>query len=242
MPNEVDYLRRSVKSKLRSKYAFKVAHWFVDILVRKKQFVLKEVVGIENLKNLECGAVITCNHFNAFDSFAMQLAFEKAKLPRRKLFRVISEANYTSFPGFYGFLMRNCNTLPLSSNKVTMKKFMWAVNTILQKGHFILIYPEQSMWWNYRKPKPLKKGAFTFAANNKVPVLPCFVTMQDTEVMDADGFPVQAYTVHIGTPIYPDKEKHKAQNAEMMMKKNSEVWKEIYEETYKIPLRYTCDE
>ena len=241
MPNEVDYLRRSVKSKLRSKYAFKVAHWFVDILARKKQFAIKEIVGIENLKNLDCGAVITCNHFNAFDSFAMQLAFEKAKLPRRKLFRVISEANYTSFPGFYGFLMRNCNTLPLSSNRRTMKKFMWAVNTILQKGHFILIYPEQSMWWNYRKPKPLKKGAFTFAANNKVPVLPCFITMQDTDVMDADGFPVQAYTIHIAAPIYPDKEKHKAENVEMMMKKNSEVWKEIYEKTYKIPLRYTCD-
>lgn len=245
MPNEVDYLRRNVKSKLRTKYAFKIAHWFVDILIRKKQFVLKEIVGIENFRNLDCGAVVTCNHFNAFDSFAIQLTYEKARrtrYPRRKFFRVISEANYTSFPGFYGLLMRNCNTLPLSSNKLTMKKFMFAVNTILQKGHFILVYPEQSMWWNYRKPKPLKKGAFNFAATNKVPVLPCFITMEDTEVMDGDGFPVQAYTVHVGEPIYPDKEKTKAENIEMMMQKNSEVWKDIYEKTYKIPLKYSCDE
>lgn len=242
LPNEVDYLRKQVKSKVRAKYAFKVAHWFVDVLVRKKQFVLKEIEGIENLRNLESGAVITCNHYNAFDSFAVQLVFEKARLPRRKLFRVISEANYTSFPGFYGFLMRNCNTLPLSSNKHTMKKFMWAVNTILQKGHFVLVYPEQSMWWNYRKPKPLKKGAFNFAASNKVPVIPFFITMEDTEVMDADGFPVQAYTAHVGEPIYPDKNKNKVQNVEMMMQKNYEVWKEVYEKTYKTPLRYTCDE
>ncbi len=245
MPNEVDYLRRNVKSKLSTKYAFKIAHWFVDILIRKKQFILKEIVGIENFRNLDCGAVVTCNHFNAFDSFAIQLTYEKArraKYPRRKFFRVISEANYTSFPGFYGMLMRNCNTLPLSSNKLTMKKFMFAVNTILQKGHFILVYPEQSMWWNYRKPKPLKKGAFNFAATNKVPILPCFITMEDTDVMDGDGFPVQAYTVHVGAPIYPDKEKTKAENIEMMMQKNSEVWKEIYEKTYQIPLTYTCDE
>ena len=28
---------------------------------------------------LTSGAVITCNHFNAFDSFAMQIAYEKSK-------------------------------------------------------------------------------------------------------------------------------------------------------------------
>ena len=98
------------------------------------------------------------------------------------------------------------------------------------------------MWWNYRKPKPLKKGAFTFAATNHVPVIPCFITMQDTDVMDPDGYPVQEYTVHISAPIYPDKKKSKGENAETMMQKNYEVWKEIYENTYGIPLVYTCDE
>lgn len=242
MPNEVDYLRWSTKSKMKTKYAFRVAHWFVDALTRKKQFVIKEIKGIENMKNLNSGAIITCNHFNAFDSFAMQLAYEKARPRKRNLYRIISEANYTSFPGFYGFLMRNCNTLPLSSNKTTMKKFMKAVDLLLQRGHLILVYPEQSMWWNYRKPKPLKKGAYTFAAKNKVPVLPCFITMEDTDVMDGDGFPVQAYTIHIEAPIYPDKNKNKAENIDMMMQKNSEIWKEIYEKTYNMPLTYACDE
>lgn len=242
LPNEVDYLRKDIKSKIRTKYAFKVARWFVDTLIRKQQFVIKEIVGIEYLKNLNSGAIITCNHFNAFDSFAMQLAFDSARLRGRKLFRVISEANYTSFPGFYGLLMRNCNTLPLSSNRTTMKKLMKAISKLLQRGDFILVYAEQSMWWNYRKPKPLKKGAFTFAALNDAPVLPCFITMEDTDVMDPDGFPVQAYTIHIEEPIYPKQELSRAENAEMLMKKNSEVWKEIYEKTYKIPLTYTCDE
>ncbi|MBR1931395.1 MAG: 1-acyl-sn-glycerol-3-phosphate acyltransferase [Lachnospiraceae bacterium] len=241
-PGEVDYLRSNMNSRLRARYAFKVAHWFVDALMLKRQFVVKEIVGIEYLKNLDSGAVITCNHFNAFDSFAMQLMYESAGKRRKKLFRVISEANYTAFPGFYGFLMRNCNTLPLSSNKLTMMKFMRAVNKILQKGHYILVYPEQSMWWNYRKPKPLKKGAFNFAAANSVPVLPCFITMEDTEVMDGDGYPVQAYTIHVEAPIYPDKDKNRAENIQMMMEKNAKVWKEIYEQTYQIPLSYTCDE
>lgn len=242
LPHEVDYLRRGVNSKLRTKYAFRIAHWFVGILASKKQFVVKKITGIENLRNLESGAILTCNHFNAFDSFAVQLAYEKARPQGRKLYRVISEANYTSFPGFYGYLMRNCNTLPLSSNKATMKKFMWSVDKLLQSGNLILVYAEQSMWWNYRKPKPLKKGAFTFAAKNMVPVVPLFITMEDTDVMDADGFPVQAYTIHIAKPIYPDKKLKRAENIDMMMKENARVWKEIYEESYGIPLTYTCDE
>lgn len=241
-PEEVDYLRRKMRSKLSTKYAFKMAYWFAGNLMKKKQLVIKEVKGVEHLQELETGAILTCNHFNAFDSFAMQIAFDRAKLHRKKLFRVISEANYTSFPGFYGFLMRNCNTLPLSRNGLTMKKFLMSLNLILQKGHYVLVYPEQSMWWNYRKPKPLKKGAFTFAVSNKVPVVPCFVTMEDTDVMDGDGFPVQAYTIHIGEAIYPDRNKKKSENIEMLMEKNAKVWKEIYEETYGVELTYTCQE
>ena len=242
MPDEVDYLRTNLNNRIRTKYAYRIARWFLNAMIRKKQIIIKKIDGIENYQGLESGAIITCNHFNAFDSFAMQIAYEKAKQRRRKLFRIIKEGNYTSFPGFYGFLMRNCNTLPLSSNKDTMKKFIHAVDRILQKGHFILIYPEQSMWWNYRKPKPLKKGGYTFAAKKNVPVLPCFVTMNDSDEPGEDGFPVQEYTIHIAPPIYPDKKKSRAQNVEYMMAENARIWKEIYETTYQIPLTYTCDE
>lgn len=238
MPDEVDYLRSKLSSRLRTRYAFKMARWFMDSLIRRKQLIIKEIIGIENYRGLTSGAVITCNHFNALDSFAMHIAYQKSRQRHRKLFRIIKEGNYTSFPGFYGYLMRNCNTLPLSSNKDTMKKMMKAVDKILQKGHFILIYPEQSMWWNYRKPKPLKKGGFTFASKNNVPVLPCFITMNDSDVPGEGGFPVQEYTIHIAEPIYPDPMLKRADNARQMMEKNAWVWKEIYESTYGIPLTY----
>ncbi len=227
---------------MRTRYAFKIARWFLNTMIIKKQFIIKEIKGIENYRNLKSGAIITCNHFNAMDSFAMHITYEKSRQRRRKFFRIIREGNYTSFPGFYGLLMRNCNTLPLSSNKETMKKFIKAVDTILQKGHFILIYPEQSMWWNYKKPKPLKKGGYTFAAKNNVPVLPCFITMEDSNVPGEGGLPVQEYTIHVSEPIYPDPEKSRAANVKDMMDKNYAVWKEIYEKTYGIPLKYTCDE
>ncbi len=244
MPNEVDYMRKSWNAKMRSRYAFRVATMFVNNLIKQKQLVIKEVRGMEHLANLSSGAIITCNHFNPFDSFAMQLLYNRSgqRKNHRGFYRVINETNYTSFPGFYGLLMRNCNTLPLSSNPATMMKFMLATNTLLQQGNFILIYPEQSLWWNYRKPKPLKSGGFTLAVKANVPVLPVFITMEDTDTMDGDGYPVQAYTIHVAEPIYPDKSKSRPENVKEMLLKNYNVWKQIYEDFYGIPLTYTCGE
>ena len=65
--------------------------------------------------------------------------------------------------------------------------------------------------------------------------------MQDSDVLDDDGFYVQEYTIHIGEPIYPDSSKTKAENIEYMRNKNYEVWKKIYEETYGEKLVYLCE-
>ena len=97
------------------------------------------------------------------------------------------------------------------------------------------------MWWNYRKPKPLKEGAFYFAAKNRLPVVPCFITMEDSEITGDDGFPIQEYTIHIGKPIMPDPDKSARLNTKAMMAENYELWKDIYESEYNIPLTYTTE-
>ena len=239
MPDEIEYIRRGKADRLKTKGAFALARKFVSGLVRDRKMIIKEIRGIENFKALDSGAVITCNHFNAFDSFAIHLTYDASEHKEREFWRVIREGNYTSFPGFYGQLMRSCNTLPLSSNLATMKKFYDAVDTLLREGHFVLFYPEQSMWWNYRKPKPLKRGAYSFAARNGVPVLPCFITMKDSDIMGEDGFYVQEYTIHVSEPIYPDTSLPHRARSEDMMKKNFRLWKEIYENEYQMPLMYT---
>lgn len=242
MPNDIDYLNNSITGKVKSKVAYMMARRFLNNILENREMIVKEIKGIENFNSLKSGAIITCNHFNPFDSFAIQMAYEASNQANRKFYRVIKEGNYTSFPGFYGFLMRHCNTLPLSSNKLTMKKFINAVDTLLNEGNLILVYPEQSLWWNYRKPKPLKKGAYRFASKNNVPVLPCFITMKDSDVMGKDGFFVQEYTIHICKPIYPSKDKSFIENVDYMLKENYKVWKEIYEKEYCLPLKYLCDD
>lgn len=239
-PEDVDYLKKKSTSKIKSKIANRMGKMFLDDLLRDNKLIIKEIKGLENLQNIETGAVLTCNHFNPFDSFAIEKTFiESGENKNRKLFKVIREGNYTNFPGLYGFFFRNCDTLPLSSNTQTMIEFLKAVDTILQRKDFVLIYPEQSMWWNYKKPKPLKNGAFRFAARNYVPIIPIFITMEDSNIIGEDGFFVQEYIINIGEPIYPDGELSEKENANIMKEKNAEVWKNIYEDFYKVPLEYT---
>ena len=233
-PDKVDYLRKKPISKLKTKVAFSVAKRFLYKILNKKQMIVKEIIGIENWANLKSGAIITCNHFNAFDSFAIHWAYINSKHKKRKFYRVIREGNYTSFPGMYGFFMRNCNTLPLSSNMDTMKKFLKSIDQLLKDGHFILIYPEQAMWWNYRKPRPLKNGAFKFAAKNDVPVLPCFISMRDSDSYDKDGFKIQEYTINIGKPIYADKDLKTSEKVAYFLDQNQKVWNEMYKDYYKV--------
>lgn len=240
LKEDVDYLKEKRTNRIKSKIAYTMGEVFVNDLLKENKLIIKDVKGMENLKNLQTGAIITCNHFNPFDSLAIEKVFRLSKQHKnKKLFKVIREGNYTNFPGLYGFFFRNCDTLPLSSSKETMVEFMRAVDTILQRNDFILVFPEQSMWWNYKKPKPLKKGAFKMAARNKVPVLPIFITMEDSEIIGEDGFPIQEYTINISKPIYPDQKLSEGENYIQMKDKNFEIWKKIYEDFYKIPLEYT---
>ena len=238
----MDFAYEKLSSKIKSKTAFAVARWYLNSILRTKKLIVRDIVGVENLRSVNGGAIITCNHFNAFDSFIMQMVYEKCDVKRHKFYRIIREGNYTSFGGFYGFLMRNCNTLPLSSDYKNMRKMTEAVGKILDDNGFILVYAEQSMWWNYRKPKPLKKGAFSLAVANNVPVIPCFITMRDGDVIGADGFPVQEYTVHICKPIYPDPSLTRGENAARMKDLNEFYWKDCYQSAYGIPLRFNCED
>ena len=239
-PDGVKYLDRSFAAEVKRFLAFSLARLYFKCELAKKKLFIDGIHGVENLTRVAGGAVITCNHFNPYDSFVMQYVFDSSRRKGR-MYRVIREGNYTSFPGFYGFLMRNCDTMPLSSVFSTMKMFVKAADKALSEGNCILVYPEESMWWNYRKPKPLKVGAFDLAERSGVPVVPCFITLRDDERLGEDGLPIQHYTVHIGEPIYPDRTVSRFESSEKMRSGTFDFMKETYERVYGIPLEYITE-
>ena len=243
-PDKVDYLNKKLSNKIATFIVNIGAKRFINNLVKNNQMIIKEIKGIENFEVVkDKGVILTCNHFNAFDNFAIHYAlFPYLYRGNGKvLYKVIREGNYTNFPGLYGFFFRHCNTLPLSANFSTMKNFMVAMKTLLTRGEKVLVYAEQGMWWNYRKPRPLTPGAFKFAVEANVPVLPIFITMEDSELIDGDGFPVQKYTVNFLPAIYADPAKSSKENIEEMKEKNYKAWVKVYEDFYKISLTYACE-
>ena len=237
-PDMVDYLSEKPLSKLKTKFANYVAQSFYERRIKKSQLIIKDVIGIENFKAVKGGAFLTCNHFNANDNYAIWRAIRNEFPKGKRLYKIIREGNYTNFKGLYGFFFRNCNTLPLSSNMETMKNFLTSISVLLKRGEKILIYPEQAMWWNYKKPRPMKNGAFKMAVKNKVPVIPCFITMEDTSRIDQDGFNIQAYTVWILPAIYPKDNLTEKENADYLREENYRLWKELYEKVYGEKLKY----
>lgn len=235
-PDEIEYIKKSLWQRIKTRFAFFLAYRFAGREKRKHRFIIKDIIGAEKLR-VDGGVILTCNHFSPLDSFIIHRTFDASKR-RGRFYRVIKESNYTSFPGFYGFLMRNCNTLPLSSNIATMRKFLRGVDTALKNGDCVLVYPEQSMWYNYRKPRPMKPGAFEMAVRAGVPVVPCFITMEHSKYVGADGAPVQEHTVHVGDPIYPNESLHKRDRAQRMMEEVFLFNKATYESFYGIPLTY----
>lgn len=237
-PNQVDYLRKKLSSKIKAKIALRMGTKFFNKMIKQGALVIDDVKGMENLESAKHGAIITCNHFSIADNYVLDYTIKK-HLPKRRFYKVIREGNYTGFKGLFGFLFRNANTLPLSSNRRTMIDFMSAVQTILTRGDCILIYPEQGMWWNYRKPRPFKIGGFKMATKANVPVLPTFITMEDDkEKLDGDGYPLQRYTLHILPAVYPDSDLGEKERAQKMLDDTFALYKEKYEEVYRVPLVY----
>ena len=238
MPDDVDYLNEKLINRIKNKIANVAGSRFFDKMIANRQLIIKEVRGIENFTAVKGGKLVTCNHFSVCDNYAVWVAL-RDYMDGRLLYKVIREGNYTNPPKPFGLFMKHCNTLPLSSQPATMKKFMRAVKELLGRGETILIYPEQSMWWNYRKPKPMQDGAFSMAVQNKTPIVPIFITMEDSDVPDGEGFFVQEYTIHILPAIYPDSTLSNVEAREKMKKENYEAWVKVYEDFYKMPLVYT---
>ncbi len=237
-PKDVDYTIKKLSSKILTGIANFVGKTYFEIMIKKQKFIIKEVKGLENVSAVKGGAIVTSNHFNIRDNYAVYRAMIPALKRRQRLFKVIKESNYTNFKGPVRLMMRHCNTLPLSSSMETMKYFNKSVATLLERGEKILIYPEQAMWWNYRKPRPLKPGAFKIAVSNKVPVLPVFIKMKDSNIVDDDGFLVQEYYIEFFPAIYPDANLSNKENSQQMLDKNYKIWVDAYESFYGEPLTF----
>lgn len=237
LPNQIDYLQKKLKTKILTRLTLRAGGKFFKNMQKNGTLIIKDIVGRENLVDVKQGAIVTCNHINITDNYIILQALMPS-LKRGRYKKVIKEGNYTNPPKSFEMFMKYGDTMPLSSNVQTMKEFLKAVKIFLSKGEKILVYPEQSMWNNYKKPRPFKLGAFRFAVMNNVPVQPLFITMEDSGKLDKDGFPIQEYTIHILPAIYPNKNLSQKEDIERIKEINYNAVVDVYEKTYNKKLEY----
>ena len=160
-----------------------------------------DIVGAKHAAGLE-RAIVTSNHFSPIDNTLIRQVVwgtGRSRMP------VVAYEENLAMSGLFGFLMHYTDTIPLSmSPSYARHCFEPMLRGELEAGNLVLIYPEQEMWFNYRKPRPCKRGAYLYAARLGVPVLPCFVQLHDTGKSAQPNFVEVAYTVHVMEPIFPD--------------------------------------
>jgi len=157
---------------------------------------------------------------------------------RRRLY-VISQITNFAMTGPIGFLMNYADTIPLWEDiHYLNREFPARLQSLFDQKQMVLIYPEQEMWFNYKKPRPPKRGAYLFAAKANVPVICCFVEMIPQKKNDTAQFKRVRYVLHILDVLYPDANKTAKQNSVDMAQRDYALKKAAYETAYGKALDY----
>lgn len=232
-----DNLRKNPVKRFKRVVARNIANSYTTLFNKDT-----EIVGLENVKDIKTGAIITANHFSPQDSTVIR--YFTNKIGKRNHLSILVEEENLLMEGQFGFLMNNCGTIPVSKSKeYTENNFYPSIAKMLKKKEFLLIYPEEQMWFNYRKPRPLKNGAYHLAAKNNVPIIPCFIEMREIEnEYEDNGFNKLKYIIHILKPIYPSPDKNVRENKIEMRDKDYELKKQAYEKAYGKKLTYDFED
>ena len=196
-----------------------------------------EIVGIERIPKDIGGMIITSNHFSPLENTLIRHLIKK--LGRNKL-KIISQATNFAMSGVVGFLMNYADTVPLSPDPRYLAKELPALlkKSLCENGEAVLIYPEQEMWFNYRKPRPPKIGAYRYAAKLNIPVVSCFAEIIDLDEDDTDEFKKVRYVLHVLDVLYPDADLSVRENASLLAKRDYGLKKACYESVYGKRLTY----
>ena len=186
--------------------------------------------GIENLPDSPT-AFITGNHYNQFDV----LLIGKLALKKRQRLFIVVEASNLAMPHLIGWTVRNFDSLPIDHDFHYLSRiFPKKLAQVLSKPGWILIYPEGELWFNYRKPRPLKKGAYYYAAKFNQTIISTFTEIQATskrELFQRDFYKTKKI-LHILPTIYPNPDLKIRENMQRMAEIDYCQKKAAYEKYY----------
>ena len=158
--------------------------------------------GRRNLRNLKnTGAVVIMNHVLYLDCMIMA----QSVFPKKLYFQVME--NNMKIP-VISTLIKCCGCMPIPKKQSAKKVYISETDKILkEEKKCVGIYPEAALWPYYTQIRKFKSGAFHFAVKNDVPIIPIVINFRAPRgIQKKLNMRVRYVTVHIGKPIYPNKE------------------------------------
>ena len=154
----------------------------------------------KNKDLLKNGAISVANHVHMWDYISVM----KAVRPRKTNILVWNE----NVNGPSGGLVRLVGGIPIPENDFAATLvFKQSVENLLNKGGWLHVCPEGSMWEYYQPIRPFKHGAFYFARKLDKPVVPMAFSYRRPGWIRKHIFrQPAAVTLTIGEPLFVNKE------------------------------------
>ncbi len=101
-------------------------------------------------------------------------------------------------------LIKLLHALPIPKSIHAKIAFNHTIRKLLQNGKTVHFYPEGSLWPYYEKIRHFKIGAFRFAVENNVPIIPMVYTFRKSTGILKYIKKKPCITLTILAPVYPN--------------------------------------
>ena len=189
-----------------------------------KLFFGLKVCGRQNLKKIrKTGAITVSNHVYLLDCAMNAIAL----WPKKVIFTSLG-SNF-KIP-LAGWVLRLAGVMPIADNRQEMPVFLEELKRLLKKRRLVHMYAEGHLINYYAGLREFNKGAFLFACEAQVPVLPLVISWRKRRGWFKLFFPSKPCpTITVGEPVEADYILMKVNQIKDLQKRTTERMQEIYD-------------
>ncbi|MCQ2143497.1 MAG: 1-acyl-sn-glycerol-3-phosphate acyltransferase [Bacteroidales bacterium] len=205
------YLDDSFNYKLNSFICY-TGLWSLAFLLNRIRYGLR-IEGRSRLRRyrrlFKDGAMTVCNHVYRWDMICVLQAirFRRSWIP---MFA-------PHFLGADSWFMRYIGGIPVPEDRAGLRRFNEAFDELHRRKAWMHVFPESSSWKFYAPVRPFHIGAFNMAYKYDLPVIPCVISFRErTGLYKLFGSGEPLVTIHVGTPVVPDRSRSRKEEAERL--------------------------
>ena len=170
------------------------------------------VSGEDNLADVSGGMVTICNHVHTLDCTMVAGVCRQ----HRMYFPTLDEN--LKMP-FVGHLVDDLGGIPIPGKLSEFRGFMEEIEATLRQGDAVHLFPEGSLEVYCPTLRPFQKGAFTFAYDAEVPLVPMILTYRSVNGVRSLFRKKPFLHLEILKPVYPDVNNKRSHEIQRLLEK-----------------------